>query len=110
MSYAVETETKHYLPTGHFNNSVDGINRPQRWSEGEGHFAIEFFGTPEGVVGKPTLRRRREGEAAGGGRLPLPHLDRRRDPRDLPAGHGAAGRGDDLPHRGRAWSRSCASR
>ena len=55
MSYAVETETKQYLPGGHFNNSVDGINRPQRWSEGEGHFAIEFFGTPEGVVGKPTL-------------------------------------------------------
>ncbi len=55
MQYAVETETKQYLPGGHFNNSVDGINRPQRWSEGEGHFAIEFFGTPEGVVGKPTL-------------------------------------------------------
>jgi creatinine amidohydrolase/Fe(II)-dependent formamide hydrolase-like protein len=54
MSQAVETETKQYLPGGHFNNSVDGFHRPQRWSEGEGHFAIEFFGTPEGVVGKPT--------------------------------------------------------
>jgi creatinine amidohydrolase len=54
MAQAVETETKQYLPTGHFNNSVEGYHRPQRWSEGEGHFAIEFFGTPEGVVGKPT--------------------------------------------------------
>jgi len=54
MAQAVETQSKQYLPAGHFNNSVDGFNRPQRWSEGEGHFAIEFFGTPEGVVGKPT--------------------------------------------------------
>jgi creatinine amidohydrolase len=28
--------------------------RPHRWSEGEGHFAIEIKGTPEGVVGKAT--------------------------------------------------------
>jgi len=55
MEQTVETETKQYLPGGHFNNSVDGYQRPQRWSEAEGHFAIEFFGTPEGVVGKPTL-------------------------------------------------------
>ena len=54
MAQAVETETKQYMPPGHFNNSVDGYHRPQRWSEAEGHFAIEFFGTPEGVVGKPT--------------------------------------------------------
>ena len=52
---------------GHFDNSVDGFNRPQRWSEGEGHFAIEFFGTPEGVVGKPTLGDAAEGQASGGG-------------------------------------------
>jgi len=54
MEQAVETETKQYMPVGHFNNSVDGYHRPQRWSQAEGHFAIEFFGTPEGVVGKPT--------------------------------------------------------
>ncbi|MBC7294411.1 MAG: creatininase family protein, partial [Thermoleophilia bacterium] len=54
MKYAVETQSKQYMPGGHFNNSVDGRARPQRWSEGEGHAAIEFFGTPEGVVGKPT--------------------------------------------------------
>ena len=54
MEQAVETETKQYMPLGHFNNSVDGYHRPQRWSQAEGHFAIEFFGTPEGVVGKPT--------------------------------------------------------
>ena len=29
-------------------------HRPHRWSEGEGHFAIEIKGTPEGVVGKAT--------------------------------------------------------
>jgi len=33
---------------------VDSYRRPHRWSEGEGHFAIEIKGTPEGVVGKAT--------------------------------------------------------
>jgi creatinine amidohydrolase len=37
MKYAVDTEGKNY-----------------RWSEGEGHFAIEIAATPEGVVGKAT--------------------------------------------------------
>jgi len=55
MDYAVETTGKPYLPDGHFDNSVDGMHRPHRWSEGEGHFGIEIKATPEGVVGKPTL-------------------------------------------------------
>ena len=54
MSYAVDTEGKAYLPDGHFDKSVDPFNRPHRWSEGEGHFAIELAATPEAVVGKAT--------------------------------------------------------
>lgn len=51
MDYAVNTEGKSYLPDGHFDKSVDPFGRPSRWSEGEGHFAIEISATPEGVVG-----------------------------------------------------------
>ena len=51
MNYAVNTEGKSYLPDGHFDKSVDPFGRPSRWSEGEGHFAIEIAATPEGVVG-----------------------------------------------------------
>ena len=54
MSHAVDTEGKNYLPDGHFDKSVDPFSRPSRWSEGEGHFAIEIAATPEGVVGKAT--------------------------------------------------------
>jgi creatinine amidohydrolase/Fe(II)-dependent formamide hydrolase-like protein len=54
MDYAVDTEGKNYLPEGHFDKSVDPFSRPSRWSEGEGHFAIEIAATPEGVVGKAT--------------------------------------------------------
>ena len=54
MKYAVDTEGKFYLPDGHFDKSVDPFNRPSRWSEGEGHFAIEIAATPQGVVGKAT--------------------------------------------------------
>ena len=54
MKYAVDTEGKGYLPDGHFDKSVDPFGRPSRWSEGEGHFAIEIAATPEGVVGKAT--------------------------------------------------------
>jgi creatinine amidohydrolase/Fe(II)-dependent formamide hydrolase-like protein len=54
MRYAVDTEGKSYLPEGHFDKSVDPFGRPSRWSEGEGHFAIEIAATPEGVVGKAT--------------------------------------------------------
>ena len=52
MAYAVDTEGKSYLPDGHFDKSVDPFGRPSRWSEGEGHFAIEIAATPEGIVGK----------------------------------------------------------
>ncbi|MGE5072224.1 MAG: 3-dehydro-scyllo-inosose hydrolase [Anaerolineae bacterium] len=52
MKYAVNTEGKGYLPEGHFDKSVDPFGRPSRWSEGEGHFAIEISATPEGVVGR----------------------------------------------------------
>ena len=52
MDHAVDTEGKGYLPEGHFDKSVDPFGRPSRWSEGEGHFAIEIAATPEGVVGK----------------------------------------------------------
>jgi len=54
MTRAVDTEGKSYLPEGHFDKSVDPFSRPSRWSEGEGHFAIEIAATPEGVVGKAT--------------------------------------------------------
>lgn len=54
MDHAVDTESKPFLPDGHFDNSVDSFRRPSRWSEGEGHFPIEINGTPEGVVGKAT--------------------------------------------------------
>jgi creatinine amidohydrolase/Fe(II)-dependent formamide hydrolase-like protein len=54
MEYAVDTEGKTYLPDGHFDKSVDPFSRPSRWSEGEGHFAIELAATPEGVVGQAT--------------------------------------------------------
>ncbi|MFL7808011.1 MAG: 3-dehydro-scyllo-inosose hydrolase [Anaerolineae bacterium] len=55
MEYAVDTEGISYLPDGHLDKSVDPFRRPSKWSEGEGHAAIELFGTPEGVVGKATL-------------------------------------------------------
>jgi len=54
MRYAVDTQGKSYLPDGHFDTAVDPFGRPSRWSEGEGHFAIEIAATPEGVVGKAT--------------------------------------------------------
>jgi creatinine amidohydrolase len=52
MDRAVDTEGRSFLPEGHFDKSVDPFGRPSRWSEGEGHFAIEIAATPEGVVGK----------------------------------------------------------
>jgi creatinine amidohydrolase/Fe(II)-dependent formamide hydrolase-like protein len=54
MRYAQDTEPQGFLPPGHFDNSVDTFHRPHRWSEGEGHAAIEIAATPEGVVGRPT--------------------------------------------------------
>lgn len=51
MGEAVNTEGKAYLPEGHFDKSVEPYRRPSRFSEGEGHFPIELWATPEGVVG-----------------------------------------------------------
>jgi creatinine amidohydrolase/Fe(II)-dependent formamide hydrolase-like protein len=55
MSEAVDTTGENFLPGGHFDTSVDPWRRPHKWSEGQGHFPVERIGTPEGVVGKPTL-------------------------------------------------------
>jgi creatinine amidohydrolase len=55
MSVVQDAEGESFLPDGHFDTSVDPFRRPHRWSEGEGHFAIERYATPEGVVGKPSL-------------------------------------------------------
>jgi creatinine amidohydrolase len=52
MKYAVDTERVGYLPEGHFSGSVDDPPRPSRWSEGQGHIALEIKETPQGVVGK----------------------------------------------------------
>jgi len=54
MAYAVDTEAVALLPGGHFDTAVDAYRRPHRWSEGEGHAAIEIKGTPQGVVGRAT--------------------------------------------------------
>lgn len=64
MKYAVDTEPKNFLPAGHFGNSVESCARPSRWSEGEGHAAIEIAGTPEGVVGKATAADPRKAKRA----------------------------------------------
>ena len=60
MSVVQDAEGESFLPEGHFDISVDPFRRPHRWSEGEGHFAIEIYGTPEGVVGKPSLAAARK--------------------------------------------------
>lgn len=52
MSHAVDTKQVHFLSAGHMDSSVDAYSRPSRWSEAEGHIAIELAATPEGVVGK----------------------------------------------------------
>ena len=99
MDYAVDTEGKQYLPDGHFDNSVDMFDRPHRWSEGEGHFAIEIKATPEGVVGKPTLGAAAQGQAAPGGHPALPDPGQGRDPGGVPRRQGSAGGEDDPAHR-----------
>jgi len=55
MSVVKDAQGEAFLPDGHFDTSVEPFRRPHRWSEGEGHFAIERKATPEGVVGKPSL-------------------------------------------------------
>ena len=60
MSLAERTNPKGFLPYAHFDKSVDGLRRPHRWSEGEGHFPIELRATPEGVVGDATIASARK--------------------------------------------------
>lgn len=55
LSRAVDTKQKPMLDSGWFDNSTDDGHRPHRWDEGEGHVAIERYGTPEGCIGSPTL-------------------------------------------------------
>lgn len=54
MDECVDTKPEPLMTLGHFDNSVDNFSRPHRWSEGEGHMAIELAATPEGVVGCPS--------------------------------------------------------
>ncbi len=54
MSVVQDAWGESFLSNGHFDTSVDPWRRPHRWSEGEGHFAIERVATPEGVVGTPS--------------------------------------------------------
>ena len=54
MEYVRDAQGQQFLPEGHFDLSVDPFRRPHRWSEGEGHIAIERYATPEGVVGTPS--------------------------------------------------------
>jgi len=58
MKGAVDTkkmDTFRYLPDGHFDNSVDGFNRPSTYKQRAGDSPLELVATPEGVVGRSTL-------------------------------------------------------
>ncbi len=55
MSVVQDADGEALLPDGHMDKSVDPYRRPCRWSEGEGHAAIERSATPEGIVGTPSL-------------------------------------------------------
>ncbi|MGI6161489.1 MAG: 3-dehydro-scyllo-inosose hydrolase [Christensenellales bacterium] len=60
MDAVQDKEPEGLLPDGHFDSSVDPFRRPCRWSEGEGHAAIERRATPEGVVGTPSISTARK--------------------------------------------------
>jgi creatinine amidohydrolase/Fe(II)-dependent formamide hydrolase-like protein len=102
MSVVEDAEGESFLPEGHFDTSVDPYRRPHRWSEGEGHFAIERHATPQGVVGKPSLATAAKAkrpiaailkyltllhdqilEAFPAGTVPPPEKVTLRDPREL---------------------------
>lgn len=55
MSKADDTTPMGYLPDGHMDKAVDGLGRPSKWSDGQGHMPIELASTPEGIVGKAKL-------------------------------------------------------
>ena len=54
MNEAVDAWGEEFLPEGHFDVSVDPWGRPNRWSQGQGHFGIELASVPDGVIGTPT--------------------------------------------------------
>ena len=102
MDVVEDAEGEPFLPEGHFDTSVEPFRRPHRWSEGEGHFAIERHATPEGVVGKPSLATAAKGkrpiaailkyltllhdhilEAFPPGQVPPPHKVTLREPEEL---------------------------
>lgn len=41
MKYAVDTQSQGYLPDGHIDKAVNGLGRPSKWSDGQGHGPIE---------------------------------------------------------------------
>lgn len=60
MSVVQDAQGESFLPEGHFDTAVEPFRRPHRWSEGEGHMAIEIAATPEGVVGRPSISEARK--------------------------------------------------
>ncbi len=54
MRYVQDKLGESLLPDGHIDKSTDPFHRPCKWSEGEGHAAIERSATPEGIVGVPS--------------------------------------------------------
>lgn len=60
MSAAEEAWPTSYVFQGHYDTSVESYRRPARWSEGQGHNAMERRGTPQGVVGNPKIASARK--------------------------------------------------
>ena len=60
MGVVQDKQGEPLLPNEHFDMSVDPYHRPCRWSEGEGHAAIERYATPEGIVGTPSISTARK--------------------------------------------------
>ena len=54
MGVVVDAQGTNYTLGAHYDTSVDSFRRPQGWAQGQGHNAIERFGTPEAVVGCPS--------------------------------------------------------
>jgi creatinine amidohydrolase/Fe(II)-dependent formamide hydrolase-like protein len=99
MSVVVDAEGKGYLPDGHFDKSVEPFRRPHRWSEGEGHAAIERFATPAGVVGKPSRATAQKAKRPIAAILKYLTLVQRPNFRGVPCRQSAVGGGDYLTDR-----------
>ncbi|MDP2268537.1 MAG: 3-dehydro-scyllo-inosose hydrolase [Deltaproteobacteria bacterium] len=54
MGVVVDAQGTNYTLGAHYDTSVDSFRRPQGWAQGQGHNAIERFGTPDAVVGYPS--------------------------------------------------------